>query len=76
MHGNAYEFCLDTFLDSLPGGGGVTDPKAAANCYGRLVRGGGWSSRARECRSAFRAFDPPGNWQGSFGFRPVLAPRL
>ncbi len=35
----------------------------------RVIRGGGWGSVARFCRSAFRRVFPPGGREGSLGFR-------
>jgi formylglycine-generating enzyme required for sulfatase activity len=73
MHGNVWEWCLDNWSEALPGGS-VTDPKPTDHGMARFTRGGGWSTKAMYCRSAFRGYDPPGIWDGSFGFRPVLAP--
>ncbi len=58
MHGNVAEWVLDQyrtdFYDARPGVT-VTNPLAIpTKLYPRVVRGGGWDSRAKSCRSASR----------------------
>jgi len=52
MHGNVWEWCSSWNCDypNRP----VTDPKGASTGIHRVVRGGGWNSLARDCRSAER----------------------
>jgi formylglycine-generating enzyme required for sulfatase activity len=73
MHGNVYEWCLD----SLSGysGGAVTDPFVTGGPY-RVLRGGSWATWSDECRSASREASDPGFVYSSIGFRVVLAPIL
>jgi formylglycine-generating enzyme required for sulfatase activity len=52
MHGNVLEWCEDVYGNSLPGG---TDPLVSAESAVHVSRGGSWSSRAGNCRSAFRS---------------------
>ncbi len=74
MHGNVIEWCADGY-SGYPGGA-VTDPmtdySGPSSGSSRIVRGGGWSSSAGQCRSASRT------WQGlnfgGSGFRLALAP--
>ncbi|MFM9100275.1 MAG: formylglycine-generating enzyme family protein, partial [Cyanobium sp.] len=71
MHGNVYEWCLDhwhgSYADAPLHGtawvsGGDQDRR-------RLLRGGSWLSRPRDCRSACRLRDHPVNRNGGRGFR-------
>ncbi|BET66196.1 hypothetical protein ASA1KI_11140 [Opitutales bacterium ASA1] len=72
MHGNVWEWCLDRHAASLPGGQ-VDDPTGPARGAYMVVRGGGWTSTALECRSANRLpFAPRHAWD-DVGFRLVLS---
>jgi formylglycine-generating enzyme required for sulfatase activity len=73
MHGNVWEWCLDSFAP-YPAGA-VTDPFVTGG-PDRVVRGGSWKITASGCRSAVRHKDIPGYWVDDFGFRVVLAPIL
>jgi len=66
MHGNVYEWCRDTYVDTLPGG---TDPLVDDSGSLRVSRGGCWSCSGRGCRSAIRLRDTPGNRFNYLGFR-------
>ena len=61
MHGNVWEWC-----DSL------YDSEASA----RVLRGGGWLSHARRCRSAYRDCNGPDDRNSSVGFRLAAVPRV
>jgi formylglycine-generating enzyme required for sulfatase activity len=77
MHGNVWEWCLDTYASYAPGP--VTGPFVTGG-PDRVIRGGSWSiiygSSAFLCRSANRGFNTPGFSSNFFGFRVVLAPVL
>jgi formylglycine-generating enzyme required for sulfatase activity len=73
MHGNVWEWCLDWWGDSLPGGS-VTDPRGPATGELRVLRGGCWFYFAKICRSADRFKGNPAGKSELGGFRVVLAP--
>jgi formylglycine-generating enzyme required for sulfatase activity len=69
MHGNVWEWCLDRWEGTLPGGT-VTNQPTVPNGPLRVARGGSWLYDAKACRSANRDDYGPSN----IGFRVVLAP--
>jgi formylglycine-generating enzyme required for sulfatase activity len=72
MHGNVWEWCRD-WKGDYPGGS-VRDPTGPASGSLRVRRGGCWLSTARNCRSAGRDGNDPGNRLYFLGFRLALAP--
>lgn len=73
MHGNVYEWCLDSY--SAYSSAAVTDPLVTGGAS-RVLRGGGWRSNSFDCRSAYRHNSDPGFTDIGLGFRVVLAPGL
>ena len=69
MHGNLYEWCLDWYGESLPGG---LNPKGPERGDGRIIRGGAWDRKATSCRSAYRYSRDPVRRAHNIGFRIVL----
>ena len=78
MHGNVWEWCLDTWHDSYEGapedGRAWLDPEAGEESE-RLLRGGSWGYDPRFCRSAYRLRDVPGDTDDDVGFRVVCLPQ-
>ena len=69
MHGNVLEWCKDMYGDYPTTA--VTDPFCDSGSN-RVFRGGGWSTFARDCRSAFRNSLNPDSWFNVLGFRLAL----
>lgn len=70
LHGNVWEWCLDSRRDYGPGE--QTDPMGATEKGApRVLRGGGYWSNARSCRSAYRNAVEPGQRNDVIGFRLV-----
>ncbi|HTL56879.1 MAG TPA: formylglycine-generating enzyme family protein [Candidatus Limnocylindrales bacterium] len=73
MHGNVWEWCIDRWEDSLPGGT-ITNSVRVASSRLRVARGGSWLYDAKACRSANRDDYSPWDRCSDIGFRVVLAP--
>jgi formylglycine-generating enzyme required for sulfatase activity len=69
MHGNVWEWVQDEWHNGYDGA--PTDGSAWESGDGavRVFRGGSWSNRARNCRSAFRARIDPRDRFDFLGFR-------
>ena len=74
MHGNVWEWCLDSHdLSANYPAGSVSDPYVTIGPY-RILRGGSWVNYSDFCRSAFRNRGLPGDSFIYLGFRVVCAP--
>ena len=73
MQGNVREWCLDWYAFRY--GGGPTNPAGSVTGKFRVVRGGGWSDGAAECRAADRMMAAPDDADSQTGFRIVLPAR-
>ena len=65
MHGNVWEWCEDGYAQSASS----TQQASTGNVGARVLRGGGWSSNASTCRSAYRYSHAPGLTLDGLGFR-------
>ena len=68
MSGNVWEWCHNN-SESPPAGG--NDPVGTDTGSVRVVRGGGWSHSAFNCRSAGRGIGVPSYRYDGIGFRAV-----
>jgi formylglycine-generating enzyme required for sulfatase activity len=73
MHGNVFEWCHDWYGDYAPAD--ASDPSGPkAKGQSRVLRGGGWVSRSRLCRSADRCDVLRPTYRYSlYGFRVVCS---
>jgi sulfatase modifying factor 1 len=71
MHGNVWEWCLDGYLEALPGG---VDPLGPSTSPRRSYRGGCWHNPGALCLSATRGWGEPGDRGSGLGFRVALVP--
>lgn len=74
MHGNVWEWCLDSFAPYSPGP--QSDPFVTGVSGTRVLRGGTWNGASYLCRSAYRGLADPTTASSNMGFRVVLAPAL
>lgn len=73
-HGNIWEWCKDWSIDDNTSfNNGDDEPTVASNLQSqRALRGGGYTSRARHCRSASRNLHEPSYVGNYFRFRVAL----
>ena len=69
MHGNVWEWCQDWYAVDYYKNSQEINPQGPETGSDRVLRGGGWSSHARGCRSANRQGYPQGTTLCNIGFR-------
>ncbi len=71
MHGNVWEWCLDGWHGDYKGAltNGWAWEKGSSSH--RVIRGGCWNYKPRNCRSAYRGGLTPGRRFHDLGFRPA-----
>ena len=75
MHGNVWEWCLDTWHGSYEGAPTDGSPWLTGTDSKKLLRGGSWNSYPGYCRSAFRDRLRPDYADLDVGFRVVCLPQ-
>jgi formylglycine-generating enzyme required for sulfatase activity len=72
MHGNVWEWVRDWYSEEYYHRSPSTDPAGPWSGSYRVLRGGAWYCKARDCRSAYRGAFAPGNRFDYLGFRLAL----
>jgi formylglycine-generating enzyme required for sulfatase activity len=72
MHGNVAEWVADFYDRSYYANSPRADPQGPNTGSNRLVRGGGWSSQPKPCRSAYRSPANPTPGTNFIGVRVVM----
>jgi formylglycine-generating enzyme required for sulfatase activity len=75
MHGNVWDWCLDTWHDSYEGAPTDGSPWLTGDSSSKLLRGGSWYGYPRFCRSAYRIRNQPDDSYYNVGFRVVCLPQ-
>ncbi|HCD00003.1 MAG TPA: hypothetical protein DER64_05695, partial [Planctomycetaceae bacterium] len=69
-----WEWCLDWYNVDYYDRTVAKDPLGPKTATSRVIRGGGWYSDARDCRSSFRYAEHPLGTYYVMGFRVVMTP--
>jgi formylglycine-generating enzyme required for sulfatase activity len=67
--GNVCEWCNDWFDDNYYSSSPNNNPQGPSTGSSRVLRGGGWFSRAWDLRCSSRGWGSPASRDGSLGFR-------
>jgi formylglycine-generating enzyme required for sulfatase activity len=76
MHGNIWEWCLDTWHGDCQGAPSDGNPWISEASKYFVVRGGSYNLKPENCRSTLRYRDYPDNFFNLIGFRCVVARTL
>jgi formylglycine-generating enzyme required for sulfatase activity len=74
MHGNVSEWCQDWYAENYYAKSPRKDPPGPSEGSDRVLRGGAWVNKDRECRSASRLRNTPAFRDSDLGFRVALVP--
>ncbi len=69
MHGNVWEWCLDTWHNNYEGAPTDGSARIELNKTSHLLRGGSWINNPPNCRSAYRLTDGRDDHYSLIGFR-------
>ncbi len=70
MHGNVWEWCEDQYVVHPTDDAGKSDSPVSSGSS-RVLRGGAYTSKAKQTRSAYRDGYPPSSSGPKYGFRVV-----
>jgi formylglycine-generating enzyme required for sulfatase activity len=74
MQGNTWKWCADWYDKDYDAHTPTDDPSGPATGSCRVLRGGGWHSPARRCRSAYRLYYGPGGGDDDISLRVAWVP--
>ena len=69
VHGNVWEWVEDCWNEGYTGAPSNGSAWESGDCTRRVLRGGSWSSKPQNLRSAIRSWDTAGNRNDLAGFR-------
>jgi formylglycine-generating enzyme required for sulfatase activity/nucleoside phosphorylase len=75
MHGNVWEWCSDFYAEKYYRISPRRDPMGPRVGQYRVLRGGSFTNKAEECRSAFRFYQGEKIKNSTYGFRVALPSR-
>lgn len=73
MHGYVWEWCAEAWHPDYQGAPNDGSARTSKDAKERVMRGGAWTTKSDECRSAFRGHRTPDSKGPDIGFRCVRA---